>query len=201
MSAFGTTWTKLGLLPARADRAAPRSEPELCEAALRGEAAAWDALFRLHQRRVLVALLSRGVRLDRARDICQDAWARLITQQRAGRLRKLTLPGLAIRQAMFIAKDEARRARSTKPHLPVEAMEAADTRFAERMLDRDRLSRARAVLAGCHPTAQRVFERLYAEPGVQHAEIAAELGLSVQRVRQIVCEVRKRLRRELEAER
>ncbi len=195
MTALGTTWTRLALLGG----ARARTEPELCEAALEGDAAAWDALFRLHQRRVLVALLARGVRVDRARDLCQDAWARLIVQQRAGRLRNLTLPGLAIRQALFLAAEENRRARSRRPHLPVHEVEPpADATTFERIVDRDRLARARVVLEGCPPTARRVFERLYAEPGVRHAEVAEELGLSVQRVRQIVCEVRKTLRAALE---
>jgi RNA polymerase sigma-70 factor (ECF subfamily) len=35
---------------------------------------------------------------------------------------------------------------------------------------------------------------IYENPDLPHAEAAAQVGLSVQRVRQILCEVRKRLR-------
>lgn len=196
MSTLGTTWNRLSLLAGKAPE--PPTEAELCEAALGGDARAWDALYRRHERRVIVALLARGVRVDRARDISQDAWARLIVQQRKGKLKALTLPGLAVRQALFLAQEEARRARHRKPHVGLEHAGPSDEGFAERMLDRDRLERARAVLRRQHPSAQRVFERLYAEPGIRHAEIAAELGLSVQRVRQIICEVRKVLRAEVD---
>lgn len=198
MSAFGTTWNRLSLLATTGRAETPQTEEELCLAALSGDSRAWDALIRRHERRVIVALLARGIRVDRARDISQDAWARLIVQQRAGRLRKLTLPGLAVRQALFLAQEEARRARHRKPHVGLEHSGPTDHGFADRMLDRDRLERARAILKRQHPSAQRVFERLYAEPGIRHAEIAAELGLSVQRVRQIICEVRKLLRKELD---
>jgi DNA-directed RNA polymerase specialized sigma24 family protein len=39
---------------------------------------------------------------------------------------------------------------------------------------------------------------VYEDPGVPHAEVAVKVGLSVQRVRQILCEVRKTLREALE---
>ena len=46
----------------------------------------WERLVAQHQRAVLLTLLSRGVRLDRARDIVQETWARLIAHERTGRL-------------------------------------------------------------------------------------------------------------------
>jgi RNA polymerase sigma-70 factor (ECF subfamily) len=39
-----------------------------------------------------------------------------------------------------------------------------------------------------------VFELVYDHPELGYAEVAAQVGLSVQRVKQIVFEVRKRLR-------
>ncbi|MGE0789924.1 MAG: RNA polymerase sigma factor [Sandaracinaceae bacterium] len=199
MSAVGTTWTRLEL--ALADREGDGEPADLESRALTGDARAWDALIRVHQRRVLVALLARGIRLDRARDLCQEAWARLIAQSRAGRLRSLTLPGLAVRQAIFLAQEDARRACNKKPHVDCEMqVERVEPPFTERLHDRDRLTKAQRVLQTCSPSAQRVFELLYADPGMRHAEVADELGLSLQRVRQIVCEVRKVLRAELEVD-
>src|SRR4051812_48335576 len=57
-------------------------ERSLCEDALRGDVAAWNALVQKHNHRVVVSLLARGIRIDRAKDIAQDAWIRLIEQQR-----------------------------------------------------------------------------------------------------------------------
>ncbi|MGD0528051.1 MAG: hypothetical protein ABSE49_23155, partial [Polyangiaceae bacterium] len=83
-------------------RAVAADEPALCAAALRGDGEAWSALVQRHNHRVVVALLARGVRVDKAKDIAQEAWMRLVEQQRQGRLERLQLPGLAIAQATFL---------------------------------------------------------------------------------------------------
>src|SRR5271154_1359446 len=77
-------------------------ERTLCERALHGDTASWSALVQKHNHRVVVALLARGIPIDRAKDIAQDAWLRLVEQQREGRLSHLQLPGLAITQATFL---------------------------------------------------------------------------------------------------
>jgi hypothetical protein len=69
--------------PVAADEAA------LCAAAMRGERDAWSALVQRHNQRVVVALLARGVRVDKAKDIAQESWIRLVEQQRQGRLERL----------------------------------------------------------------------------------------------------------------
>src|ERR1700712_2273753 len=69
--------------------------------ALGGDAEAWGELIRLHQRRVVVALLGHGLTLDQAKDAAQEAWAHLLSLSREGRIPRLDLPGLAIRQALF----------------------------------------------------------------------------------------------------
>jgi RNA polymerase sigma-70 factor (ECF subfamily) len=168
--------------------------------ALAGERAAWDTLIDRHNHRVIVALLARRIPIDRARELTQETWLRLIERQRAGRLDRLELPGLAIAQAIRIARDRARAASASRPHLPLDDAELADpdSRFDERVLSRDALNRADAVLAGCSESARRVFELIYEQPGIAHGEVAARVGLSVQRVRQILCEVRKKLRAAIE---
>src|SRR5438105_2758736 len=74
----------------------PFGEPDeqLIPRALEGSKVAWEHLIRRHERRVLLMLLGQGVRIDRARDITQETWARLIAHQRAGRLERMELPGL-----------------------------------------------------------------------------------------------------------
>ena len=90
--------------PARVSSVPPIDERTLCVRALEGDTAAWNALIAKHDHRIVVSLLARGVRIDRAKDIAQEAWIRLIEQQRAGRLSHLQLPGLAVAQAAFLSR-------------------------------------------------------------------------------------------------
>lgn len=168
------------------------------EAAARtGDRAAWTELIARHNRRVLLSLLAHGVLPAQAKEMAQEAWLRLITQADARKLDRLELPGLAIRQALFLARSEAR-----KPGQSVEALDAAPEASTESpealYFSRERLQKAHERLQDLAPSARAVFERLYGDPQLSHAEVAARVGLSVQRVRQIVCEVRKVLRAELE---
>jgi RNA polymerase sigma factor (sigma-70 family) len=186
-------------LPPVADgtsRKVPMDRPTLEARAMEGDMAAWNALVQRHNHRVVVSLLARGVRLDRAKDLAQDAWLRLIEQQRDGKLSHLQLPGLAIAQAWFLALEAARRARRTEPREDAEVAKLADPRAdAEtRLLAEEQLARAEQVLSQCSPSARRVFHLAYGAEGLSHAEVAMKVGLSLQRVRQIVCEVRALLR-------
>lgn len=171
------------------------AEARLVRRALEGDHDAWGSLVRRHDRRVMVVLLARGVRFDRARDLAQEAWTRLWTRQRAGKLVRLELPGLAIAQALYLAMDECRATRDEvpfegEPMLLVDPLPSVESR----LVSRTDLARAAAELRRCSPTAQRIFELVYEEPSVPHRTIAADVKLSVQRVRQTLCEVRSRLR-------
>ena len=87
------------------------SEAEIAARALEGQSSAWDEIVRRHSHRVLLALLARGVPWDTAHDLVQEVWLRLVRQQRAGRLQSLALPGLAIAQAGWLAREEGRTRR------------------------------------------------------------------------------------------
>jgi RNA polymerase sigma factor (sigma-70 family) len=159
----------------------------------------WDELMRRHGRRVVVALVSRGIPLERAKELAQDAWMRVIDRHRAGLIPELSLPGLIITQASFLARDdlrrEGRRAKLDEPRQHAGGEHALDL---EQQLDaRQQLRVVRAVLDRAPANARRVFALLYGERALTPTEVATELGLSVQRVRQIVCELRKRMRSEL----
>jgi RNA polymerase sigma factor (sigma-70 family) len=179
-------------------------ERALSAAALRGDMRAWNALVTRHKHRVVVSLLARGVVIDRAKDIAQDVWLRLIEQQREGKLGHLELPGLAIAQAAFLALDSVRRETNALRHETradqTEIARVADPRanVEVRLLTEERFARAEAILAGCSPSARKVFHLVYGGEGLSHADVARRLGLSLQRVRQIVCEVRKELRAAVE---
>lgn len=156
----------------------------------------WDDMMRRHGRRVVVALVSQGVPLERAKELAQDAWLRVIDRYRTGHITELKLPGLVITQAGFLARDDMRRTeRRSRLDQPRQAAANDVALDLEDQLDaRQRLRVVRSVLDRASPNAQRVFALLYGEQAMSPAEVADELGLSVQRVRQIVCELRKRMR-------
>ena len=99
-----------------------------------------------------------------------------------------------------MAQDDARRSRRAAHDDDAKLARIAD--FApdveSTVAARERLERARVELARCSPAARRVFTAVYEDPDAPHAEAAAKLGMSVQRVRQTLCEVRSRLRRAVE---
>lgn len=163
------------------------------------EPAAWNELIVRHDRRVVVALLARGLPLWRAQELAQEAWSMLVERQRSGRLQRLELPGLAIRQAIFLSLSETRRAeqRVTSRDEALDADPAvidpsSDTESYA--IARELFVKAQRALARCSPSAQKAFRLIYDRPELTHAEAARVLGISEQRVRQIVCDVRKRLR-------
>jgi RNA polymerase sigma-70 factor (ECF subfamily) len=181
---------QLGLVSA-SGRPAP-SEAE--RAALHGDRDAWSRLIAKHERRVVLSLLAAGVPPAEAREFAHDAWLRVMEQADAGRLEYLPLPGLVVRQALFLARAAARKPQGTPEDL------AAPPSIEEQYFTRERLERARAAVERLPGSSREVFLLLYAQPQLAHAEVAARVGLSVQRVRQILCEVRKTLRAELEEE-
>ena len=186
--------------------APPADEATLCASALAGSTAAWSALVQRHNHRVVVSLLARGVRVDRAKDIAQEAWMRLVEQQRMGRLDRLQLPGLAVAQAGFLALEAMRRDANVKRHEPIDEPAVASSLrdphcdAESTLLTQERVSCAVEVLSGCSPSARKVFRLAYGGEGLSHAEVAQRVGLSLQRVRQILCEVRAKLRTALEGE-
>jgi RNA polymerase sigma factor (sigma-70 family) len=185
---------------APAQRAAAATEEELVRGAMAGDRAAWQGLVHRHDRRVVLSLLGRGLPLDRAREIAQETWTRLMESQRAGRLSGLSLPGLAIVQAGYLCTSEWRRqgikhqheaaAERTEPGAGGPAAISPE----DQVSDRQALARVAKALEACPPGARRVFDAVYQNPELGYEEIAARVGLSTQRVKQIVCEVRKRLR-------
>lgn len=176
------------------------TETDLCARALAGDERAWNELIRRHDRRVFVSLLSRGVTPPRAREIAQETWIRLIEQQRAGRLVELRLPGLAVTQADFLARSDRRRAGPQVLDIDDEEqpIQVADDRPDQEMraLDKQQLEKALEALEGCSERARTIFVTVYRE-GLSAAEASARFGISIQRVRQTLCEVRGRLREAL----
>jgi RNA polymerase sigma factor (sigma-70 family) len=162
------------------------------------EPAFWDDAIRRHDRQVYLSVLALGMVPARAREISQAAWTRLMEQHATGALAELELPGLAIRQARFLALNELERGRTERRVLAA-VPDPEDPPDPERALDsRAQIARVLAALATCSPTARKVFRLVYATPGGTPASAAREVGLSLQRVRQILCETRKHIRGAIE---
>lgn len=159
----------------------------------------WDDAIRCHGHRVYVSVLALGLPPDRAKEIVQATWTRLMEQHAAGTLTELDFPGLAIRQARFLALNEMQR-RKVEMRVLASVPEAAPEPNVERVVaNRQQIERMLDALATCSPTAKRVFRLVYATPGGSCARAAQEVGLSLQRVRQILCETRSHIRRALES--
>ncbi len=159
----------------------------------------WAAQIARHDHVVVLALLSKGLRIHEARELAHDAWARLFEQWKAGRLGRLELPGLAIRQALFLASDYRRQQR--RPNVQWDdAPEVSDPHAQPdaRLESRQLLQQTALAAAGLSPRAQRVFTTVMQNPGTAQAELADRLGLSLQRLRQSLCEVRARLKAAIE---
>ena len=158
----------------------------------------WDVAIRTHDRRVYLSVLALGIAPDRARELVQAAWTRLIEQHAKGALDKLELPGLAIRQARFLALSDHKRDR-TFVRVLAAVPDPADPPSVDRVVaSREQLARVLDALATCSATERQVFRLVYGTPTGTAATAAKEIGLSLQRVRQILCEVRSHIRKALE---
>jgi RNA polymerase sigma factor (sigma-70 family) len=165
----------------------------------------WARAIAAHQHRVVLSLVAAGFSFDRAADLANEAWARLIEKDRAGLLGEIKLPGLAIVQARYLAWDERRREAMQARRLEIarageESLVDGNPDPEQRLLTRQQALQAVAAVAGAPVSAQRLLQLLYTEPALPHAQAAQLLGLSVQRVRQLLCELRKRVRAALEGE-
>jgi RNA polymerase sigma-70 factor (ECF subfamily) len=159
----------------------------------------WEGLIRLYDHAVFLSLLSQGVKPLQARELCHDTWSRLYERWREGRLDLLQLPGLAVTQARYLALDAGRRARAPREELEA-ALERSDGRASpeDRAAARQLVGRVETALEACPKRARALFELAMTHPELAHAELAERSGISTQRLRQTLCEVRARLRAALE---
>ena len=170
------------------------STDDLLARAQAGDRAAWGGLAERYTHRVRLALLADGLGLDASRDLAQEAWTRLWARHQRGELPRLELPGLVVAQARFLAQDLRRRERAApapaqEPPEPVADAPPPDRQLAAAQA----LEQVQRVLATRPARQQRIF-RLAVDEQRPHADIAAGEGLSLQRVRQIIYEVRCALR-------
>lgn len=185
--------------PTQGDRMA---DDELERRALSGDETAWNTLIRRHDRRVWATVLALGADPDTASDITQETWIKLLQRARAGSLPQLKLPGLAITQARFLYLNRLALKKDTvgtdDPDHPVHLADPA-LNAEQRMASAQELQRVMAELNALPERTRSMMGAVYDE-GLSAAEASSRFGLSVQRVRQTLCEVRHRLRAALGGE-
>jgi DNA-directed RNA polymerase specialized sigma24 family protein len=164
------------------------------------EPAVWDDAIRRFDRQVYLSVLALGLTPDRAREISQTTWTKLIERHASGGLPELELPGLAIRQARFLGLNELQRSKVEKRVLSAVPDENGSIDVERQVESRVQVEKVLAALATCSATARRVFRLVYATPGGSPAHAAQEIGLSLQRVRQILCETRAHIRKTVSTE-
>jgi len=154
----------------------------------------WSDAIRLHDRRVFLSVLALGVAPDTAREVTQSTWTKLMEKHADGELPGLQLPGLAIKQARFLALNDIKQTQTQQRALAAVPDRAPESDVQNIVESRQRFERMLEALATCSPTARTVFRMVYEEPPHSHAEVAQHVGLSVQRVRQTLCETRNQIR-------
>ena len=150
---------------------------------------------------MVVSVLARGIPLERAKEIAQETWLRLIENQRAGASRAGPT-GSGDRAGVGFLASHARRSASRDER---RRMKSADRRRRRRPCRRAgaaggpdhpssgsafavaaRLSTARTGRVASSSSCMLIQELTY-------DELASQLQLCPHSVKQIVCEVRKRL--------
>jgi RNA polymerase sigma factor (sigma-70 family) len=174
-----------------------REDEEEERRALQGDSAAWGALYSRHERRLVVVLLARGMAVDEAKDVAQEAWAQLIKMAQAGRLQRLELPGLAVRQALFLDAKRRQTENRRSDLMYLMPVSPDDSGPEAALASRQQLGRAEVLLRDETELNRQIFHFAHAD-GLSHQEIGDRLGRSEQRVRQILCEIRARLRQAFE---
>ncbi len=155
----------------------------------------WDEWARMHHRRLVNYLLALGVPLHRAEEIAQTTWETLMEKERAGKLLRIDMPGLALAQARFLALEYKR---SELPRIASadsldEALVVRDEHPERALVSRNQIDRAMNTVSQMSEQRQFIFQQFY-KFNQSAPDIAKETSLSVQRVRQILCEVRGELR-------
>lgn len=158
----------------------------------------WAQAYAQHHHTVVLAMLANGVRLDEARELAHDAWARIFEQTQIGKVTNVELPGLIIRQAYFLWVESRRResTRGQRNGTLDEAKAVADPRSTpeDTVSGRELLGAVQQVMAAASPRQRSVLSAVVTSPGAQHADLAKHEGVSLQRFRQVLCEVRSQLR-------
>ncbi|MBL4635531.1 MAG: sigma-70 family RNA polymerase sigma factor [Kofleriaceae bacterium] len=156
----------------------------------------WGVWIKKHHHRLVLSLLAMSVPLHHAEEIAQSTWERLIQKEKSGQLDRIEMPGLALAQARFLALEYLRKelpATSKQEIFEETTLVANAPNPLRSLVSRSQMDTAQECLARASESGQTVFRLFYIE-GLSAKEIGEEVGLSPQRVRQTLCELRADLR-------
>jgi RNA polymerase sigma-70 factor (ECF subfamily) len=131
---------------------------------------------------------------DRADDLVQDAFERLVAEARAGRMPD-NAGGWLARVALNLLVSEARHADVERRYEPSLARPATPASPAETVEGREGARHLQVALAALPATDRETI--LLAANGAGSAELAERLGRTRLAARTLLCRARARLRREL----
>lgn len=158
----------------------------------------WELYYRSHNHGIWKFFVSVGIPPHRARDLSHEVWARLIDRWRDGAFAEIKMPGLAQKQAEYLAWRYLRRSRRLSFSNVVELSDRRTARLMEdgelKFVSRETLQHVLREVGQCRKTLRLVFEKTYSPPCLTPAEVAAELGCSTEYVHQCLAELRNRLR-------
>ncbi len=153
-----------------------------------------EALFRREAGDLLRFLQSRLGDPDRAADLAQETWVRVLRARLPARLDNPR--GFLLRTATNLAIDAARREKLERDYLRQEAAGggADDRPSVERRLEAERRLRAIDAALGELPDATRQAFTMHRQRNMSYPEIAAALGVSVSMVEKHIIEALRHLR-------
>lgn len=194
MSMFGLWRRFSGAEPQDAlFRAREAETPELCARALGGDRPAWSELIRRFDRRLWQHVVYRFHVDDvRADDLCQETWMKLTRKLEAKELSTLKLPGLAYQQAWYLHFGKREDLPESSPD--DDAVVDVAPSVLDRLLDEQERVTLRKDIDNELSPRQREVLLLGLQRGCTDAEVAEELGISLNRVRELKKEAYARLR-------
>lgn len=146
----------------------------------------------------LLRFLDRRTAGDRAEDVVQQVFTRLLARSRTEAV-TLEAPRAYLRQAaQNLLCDEARNAHRTyqAQHVPIEDVEVEDADPVAALEARDRLERIEQAVMRLKPLTRQIFLACRLD-GYSYAEIAEQTGLSVRGVEKQMSRAIKQLGRHL----
>lgn len=156
-----------------------------------------DDLYRT-ERPGLLRFLSRRTARDRAEDIVQQVFSRMVGKSRNEHA-AIAAPGAYLRRAAAnLLRDEAKSAvrRGEGRHVPVEEVVVAGADPVLALEARDRLARIEHAVSRLKPLTREIFLACRLD-GYSYAEIAERTGLSVKGVEKQMSRAIKQLGRHL----
>lgn len=154
-----------------------------------GDAAAFDELFRRYERRAFTFFARRTRSADRAEDLYQELFLRIHRARHAYDPRRPFAPWFFQIAHHLLIDDKRRAFRNHEVSFDESALYASDTEQVDPIADRQWL----AQLLGSLSEAERYVVLAAKGDGASHAEMAAQLGKSVDAVKKMASRALRRL--------